>query len=47
MKAVLIIEDDLEIADMLEEVLRDDGFDVCGIARTVEDALVLASALRA
>jgi DNA-binding response OmpR family regulator len=42
MAAVLIIEDDLQIADILEEVLRDDGFDVCGIARTVEDALTLA-----
>ena len=34
MTAVLIIEDDLQIADILEEVLRDDGFDVCGVART-------------
>jgi len=42
MKKVLIIEDDLMIADMLEEVLLDDGFDVCGIARTASEAIALA-----
>ena len=46
MNAVLIIEDDLQIADILEEVLRDDGFAVCGVARSVEDALILADRCR-
>jgi DNA-binding response OmpR family regulator len=42
MKKVLIIEDDLMIADMIAEVLSGDGFRVCGVARTVAEALVLA-----
>src|SRR3978361_961666 len=42
MRMVLIIEDDLLIADMLGDVLSDEGFDVCGIARTEAEALVLA-----
>ncbi len=43
MKRVLIIEDDLLIADLLADVLHGDEFDVCGIARTVEEALTLAA----
>jgi len=39
---VLIAENDLMIADMLEEVIIDGGFEVCGIARTVKEGLVLA-----
>ena len=42
MKRVLIVEDELIIADILEEVLVDDGFEVCGIARGVQEALTLA-----
>jgi DNA-binding response OmpR family regulator len=38
----LIAEDDLMIADMTEEILVDHGYDVCGIARTVADAVALA-----
>ena len=38
---VLIAEDDLMIADMIEEVLVDAGYEVCGIARTVAEAVVL------
>ena len=38
---VLIAEDDFLIADMAEEFLVDHGFDVCGIAGTVEDAVAL------
>ena len=38
----LIAEDDLMIADMAEEFLIDCGYDVCGIARTVEEAVTLA-----
>jgi len=39
---VLIAEDDLMIADMLEEVITDAGFEVCGIARNVKEGLALA-----
>jgi DNA-binding response OmpR family regulator len=42
MRKVLIAEDDLMIADMLEEALIDGGFEVCGIARTVTEGLELA-----
>jgi DNA-binding response OmpR family regulator len=38
---VLIAEDDLMIADMVEESLVDHGYEVCGIARTVEEAVAL------
>ncbi len=37
----MIVEDDLFVADMLEEVLIERGYDVCGIARTVEKAVEL------
>ena len=43
MQKVLIIEDDLMIADMLEEVLSLDSFEVCGIARNMQHALSLAA----
>ncbi len=36
---VLIIEDDFLIADMTEEILVANGYDVCGIASTVSVAL--------
>ena len=42
MLKVLIAEDDLLLADMLEEVLVDNGYEVCGIARTVGNAVELA-----
>jgi CheY-like chemotaxis protein len=38
---VLIAEDDLMIADMAEEVLVEHGYEVCGIARTVEEAVTM------
>ena len=41
MPKVLIAEDDLMIADMIEEVLLDAGYEVCGIARTVAEAVAL------
>lgn len=41
MLRVLIAEDDLMIADMAEEVLIDGGYEVCGIARTVTEAVAL------
>lgn len=46
MLKVLIAEDDLMIADILEEALAEAGYDVCGIARTVADALALGLACR-
>jgi DNA-binding response OmpR family regulator len=39
---VLIAEDDLMIADLAEEVLVEQGYEVCGIARTVTEAVALA-----
>jgi ActR/RegA family two-component response regulator len=41
---VLIAEDDLIMADMVEMVLAKAGHTVCGIARTVADAIALAKA---
>lgn len=41
MLKVLIAEDDLFMADMLEEVLVDHGYEVCGIARTVDEAVAI------
>jgi DNA-binding response OmpR family regulator len=42
MLKVLIAEDDLMIADMIESSLVANGYDVTGIARTVPDAVELA-----
>lgn len=42
MLKVLIVEDDLMIADMTEEFLVASGYVVSGIARTVDQAVVLA-----
>ena len=42
MLKVMIAEDDLLMADLLEEVLVENGYDVCGIARTVAKAVELA-----
>lgn len=39
---VLIAEDDLIIADSIEDILVGHGYEVCGIARTVADAVELA-----
>jgi CheY-like chemotaxis protein len=41
MLKVLIAEDDLLIANMTEEVLIEFGYEVCGIARTVSEAVAL------
>ena len=38
---VLIAEDELMIADMLEEILVEHGYEVCGIARTVAEGIAL------
>ena len=41
MLKVLIAEDDLIMADMLEEALINNGYEVCGIASTVEKAVAM------
>jgi CheY-like chemotaxis protein len=41
MLKVVIAEDDLMIADMAEEMLVKAGYQVCGIARTVREAVAL------
>ena len=41
MLKVLIAEDDLLIADGAEEILVEHGYEVCGIARTVAEAVAL------
>jgi two-component sensor histidine kinase len=43
MSKVLIAENDLLLADMLEEDLIHAGYEVCGIARTVEEGIALGS----
>jgi DNA-binding response OmpR family regulator len=41
MLKVLIAEDELMIADLLEEALVASGYEVCGIARTVSEGVAL------
>jgi DNA-binding response OmpR family regulator len=41
MVKVLIVEDDLMLSDTVEETLVEEGYEVCGIARTVPEALSL------
>jgi two-component system, response regulator PdtaR len=41
MRKVVIVEDDLMIADMAKETLLGRGYEVCGIARTVSEAVAL------
>jgi DNA-binding response OmpR family regulator len=38
---ILIAEDELMIADLLEETLVASGYEVCGIARTADDGVAL------
>ena len=42
MSTILIAEDDLMIADMTEQALLEHGHNVCGIARTVDEAVGIA-----
>jgi DNA-binding response OmpR family regulator len=42
MLKVLIVEDDLMLADFSEEILVEHGYEVSGIARTVTEAVALA-----
>jgi DNA-binding response OmpR family regulator len=46
MAKVLVAEDDLMIADFLEEILIEAGHTVCGIARTVGEAAAMATEYR-
>ncbi|OYW45763.1 MAG: hypothetical protein B7Z08_01880 [Sphingomonadales bacterium 32-68-7] len=39
--SILIVEDQLMIADMTEDYLLRNGYEVCGIARTVDEAVAL------
>jgi CheY-like chemotaxis protein len=41
MLKVLIVEDDLMMADMVEEILAQNGYEICGIAPTVAEAVAL------
>lgn len=41
MLKVLIAEDELMIADVIEETLVENGYEVCGIAATVDEAVAL------
>jgi DNA-binding response OmpR family regulator len=43
MSKVLIAENDLLLADMLEEALLHAGYEVCGIALTVEEGVALST----
>lgn len=42
MNTVIIVEDDLSIADLLQMGLEKDGYVVTGIARTLKEAVALA-----
>jgi DNA-binding response OmpR family regulator len=46
MLKVMIVEDDLMLADSAEEILVGNGYEVSGIARTVLDAVALAARSR-
>jgi len=39
---ILVAEDDIMLADFLEEALLELGHDVCGVANTVAEAVALA-----
>lgn len=46
MASVLVVEDDLMLADNLEEMLVEAGYTVCGIASTIAEAAELGNAHR-
>jgi DNA-binding response OmpR family regulator len=46
MLKVLIAEDELIIADLLEETLIRNGYEVCGIAGTVDEAVALVESCK-
>ena len=41
-RKVLVVEDELMVADIIEEVLVDAGFQVCGITGSTREAVLLA-----
>jgi DNA-binding response OmpR family regulator len=43
MQTVMIVEDDVMIADMLSDMLIDGGYNVCSSSRTVENAVECAN----
>ncbi|MCF8466557.1 MAG: response regulator [Sneathiella sp.] len=43
MLKVLVAEDSVLVADMLEDFLTFKGYDVCGLARSVDEAVLLAN----
>lgn len=43
MVSVLIVEDDITIADLLQEVLEADGYKILAVARTVDAAMASVS----
>ena len=46
MLKVLITEDNIILADILEGYLIEQGYDVCGLASTVDEAVILADTHR-
>lgn len=42
MTKIIVVEDSVMLADMLEDFLTFKGYDVCGLARTVHEAVLLA-----
>jgi DNA-binding response OmpR family regulator len=43
MQRVLVVEDDLLTTDLLEDALLEGGYEVCGTARTVVEAVEIAN----
>ena len=46
MPTVLIAEDELLVADMIAEILADRGYDVCGVAGSVAEAIEIGERLK-
>jgi DNA-binding NarL/FixJ family response regulator len=46
MTKVIIVDDDLMVADCLEELLSDAGYEVCGVAGNYDEAIALGEAHR-
>lgn len=46
MRSVLVVEDDAIIGMALEECLSDNGYVVCGVARTESEAIAIAEEAR-
>lgn len=46
MPTVMIAEDELLIADLMAEALADGGYDICGLARSVAEAIEIGARRR-